>query len=394
MAGAFEKATDLEEKLTGAISAQLPPTPPGLGFPALRVTDLDIGLPHAHSHPPNLTPPNPVPVPLPSMGPVISIPFLSGAQSIFIEGAPAARCGDLGLGMVCGGFFPMFEVFLGSSSVWFEGARQGRMAVDITKHCIFTSPRPSDPPIGPMLGSTVKGATKTLIGGFPMPSLTALGVGLAFKGLFKGLGAVLNRLKARVVVAKFLATVSVHGDEAFQKALTNDLKRIARTKTGRKLLGELSHSGQKLEIHAPNSKAVAADFATYGDHCLALNPTDAHVKVVADPNGAHVADFGNGPERVSIAGPADGSGSRVTYNPDGWPSPTSPGTPSDVVLAHELNHANNNALGRGSGGLTDPDPTWNDKWANREEAQTVGVENSYRDERGGVPQRDDYSVLP
>ena len=39
-------------------------------FPAVRVTDMDVGLPHAHMHPPNLTPPNPVPVPLPSTGPV------------------------------------------------------------------------------------------------------------------------------------------------------------------------------------------------------------------------------------------------------------------------------------------------------------------------------------
>jgi hypothetical protein len=65
-------------------------------------------MPHAHNHPPNLTPPNPVPVPVPGTGPVIAIPYVSGAVSTFIEGRPAARCGDMGLSLLCGGFFPMF----------------------------------------------------------------------------------------------------------------------------------------------------------------------------------------------------------------------------------------------------------------------------------------------
>ena len=106
-------------------------------LPAIRITDMDIGLPHAHSHPPNLVPPAP-PVPLPSTGPVIPIPMLSGANTVLINGMPAARCGDMGLGIWCGGYFPMYEVFLGSSNVWLEGCRAGRIGVDITKHCIFT----------------------------------------------------------------------------------------------------------------------------------------------------------------------------------------------------------------------------------------------------------------
>ncbi len=136
---------------------------------------------------PNLIPPAP-PVPLPSTGPIIPIPILSGASRTLINGMPAARCGDMGLGIWCGGYFPMYEVFLGSSSVWIEGARAGRLAVDITKHCIFTSPKPSDPPIGPMVGVTIAASGNVLIGGVPMPSLLSLALAAALKALMKGLG--------------------------------------------------------------------------------------------------------------------------------------------------------------------------------------------------------------
>ena len=63
----------------------------------------------------------------------------------------------MGMGVFCGGFFPLFEIFLGSSSVWLEGARAARVGTDITKHCIFSNPKSiaksSDLPIGPSLGT-------------------------------------------------------------------------------------------------------------------------------------------------------------------------------------------------------------------------------------------------
>jgi len=181
-------------------------------FPALRILDLDIGLPHAHGHPPNLSPPNPVPVPLPSTGPVIPIPLLSGANKTLINGMPAARCGDMGLAIWCGGWVPMFEVFLGSANVWIEGCRADRTLVDITNHCIF-SMRPGDPPIGLFVGSTITGSANVAIGGVPLPSMLSLGMGAAFRGLGalakKGASA-FSRLASRAGgrVGNFLSSVS------------------------------------------------------------------------------------------------------------------------------------------------------------------------------------------
>lgn len=179
----FAFLTSIEQMISTMLS--IIPFP---AFPAVRITDMDIGLPHAHSHPPNLTPPNPVPIMLPSTGPLIPIPLFSGASQTLINNMPAARCGDMGLGIWCGGYFPMYEVFLGSSNVWIEGARAARIAIDITKHCIFTVPRPSDPPLGPMIGTTITSSMNVLIGGIPMPSLLGLAMGAAFKGMGKLLG--------------------------------------------------------------------------------------------------------------------------------------------------------------------------------------------------------------
>jgi uncharacterized Zn-binding protein involved in type VI secretion len=172
-------------------------------MPAIRVGDMDVGIPHAHLHPPNYAPPAiPTPIPLPSTGPIVPIPYLSGASKTLINGMPAARCGDLGLGIWCGGYFPMYEVFLGSSNVWIEGSRAGRVGVDITKHCILSSPGPSDKPLGAMFGATINCSNNVMIGGIPMPSLTSMAIAQMFKvafGLGKSLLAkVLKKERVRV----------------------------------------------------------------------------------------------------------------------------------------------------------------------------------------------------
>jgi len=178
----FSFLTGIEQMISTMLSVI-----PFPAFPAMRILDMDVGLPHGHSHPPNLVPPAPL-VPLPSTGPIIPIPLFSGASKTLINGMPAARCGDMGLGIWCGGYFPMYEIFLGSSNVWIEGARAARVAIDITKHCMFTTPKPQDLPIGPMVGMTVSSSMNVLIGGVPMPSLLSLGLGAALRGLGSLLG--------------------------------------------------------------------------------------------------------------------------------------------------------------------------------------------------------------
>ncbi|MBN1608627.1 MAG: hypothetical protein JW940_18505, partial [Polyangiaceae bacterium] len=52
------------------------------GMPAATLSMPHLGPPHAHAHPPSLTPPNPVPVPLPSIGTVM----VAGCVSVLIGG--------------------------------------------------------------------------------------------------------------------------------------------------------------------------------------------------------------------------------------------------------------------------------------------------------------------
>lgn len=253
--------------------------------------------------------------------------------------------------------------------------------------------------MGPMVGTTISGAGTVFVGGIPMPSLMSMALGALFKGLFKGLGAVFNRIRARVTVWRFLRNGAIHGDDAFRRAAMNDLLMIARTRTGRELLNDISRSGQRVELFQHTHPSVAADFARSGDHCAAVNWQDSLVRTTPDPAGSHIVNQWDGhgwqPQGpANITGHGPGTGSNIAYNPSSFPSAAHPGSPSDVVLAHELNHARNNALGNNRQILTDADPAWNSAWTNREEAATVGVENSYRAERGGVPQRTDYSALP
>lgn len=262
----FALLTSIEQMISTMLSVI-----PFPAIPALRILDFDVGLPHAHNHPPNLTPPNPVPVPLPSTGPVIPIPILSGASRTLINGMPAARCGDMGLGVWCGGYFPMYEVFLGSSNVWIEGSRASRLAVDITKHCIFTTPKPSDPPIGPMIGFTINSSTNVLIGGVPMPSLLSLALGGAFKGLFRGLGRLVSWVRNARNASRFSRAMSAPGDtvvENISRLRGRPSGFFPPTPTGRafNFLRNLPRNGSRIEIpDGINAGELAALTRATGD---------------------------------------------------------------------------------------------------------------------------------
>lgn len=209
------------------------------GMPVATLGDTHIGTPHAHAHPPSLIPPGP-PVPLPSVGPVMA----AGCVSVVVKGLPVARASDVGIAVTCGSFFPIFEIYTGSSNTFVGGSRAAR-ATGLTRHCNPASAmgrmgaalgsmgaaagllnvaqltqaggNPAlaaamqsaqvaadsaalamsmmigkDPAIGPGIGAMVSTHADVLIGGFPMPdAMELMGPMLklankALKGLRKG----------------------------------------------------------------------------------------------------------------------------------------------------------------------------------------------------------------
>jgi uncharacterized Zn-binding protein involved in type VI secretion len=384
--------TKLEQTISIPLSAI-----PFPALPAIRILDVAYGLPHAHNHPPNLDPPGP-PVPLPSVGPVLPIPFVSGASTVLINGMPAGRCGDLGVGIWCGGFFPLYEIFLGSSSVWIEGMRAARLGVDITKHCTFTSPKPNDPPMGPMIGTTLTASSNVVIGGIPMPSLTMMAIAGATKLLFKGLGKVVKGLQDWAKAARAAQIAEADAARAAQiaervaqlerdgaivlkgtpeevAAMREDLQKIASTQAGRDLLDHIAEN-------------------------KVLNNTKVEIEVL--PESDYYENRGPGPHaEAEVKGLPVGTpvNSTVRYGPGadypvgaGKPDAMFPqkATPSDAALYHELAHADNFGGGTNLRHLPSSDTAFA---PHREEEVVINSENRYRRERG-LTLRQRYAHLP
>jgi uncharacterized Zn-binding protein involved in type VI secretion len=156
-------------------------------MPAATLLSLYIGLPHAHLHPPSACP---VPVPLPSLGPVL----LGTCVQVLINYLPAARAGDIGWAPTCGGFAPWFEIKTGSSNVFIGGSRAARMT-DICMACFpATNPRA-------MVAGKIMSRVGSLAG--------MLGKGLEVAGFVAGgLG-----------VAADIAEAAVEDDKAMKSAL-------------------------------------------------------------------------------------------------------------------------------------------------------------------------------
>ena len=437
----FELLTSVEELLSMPLSVI-----PFPAFPALRIMDMDVGLPHAHMHPPNLTPPNPVPVPLPSTGPVIPIPFLSGASKTLINNMPAARCGDMGLGIWCGGYFPMYEVFLGSSNVWIEGARAARMAVDITKHCIFSSPRPNDPPLGPMIGTTIQGSPNVSIGGVPMPSLLNLAMGAAVKGLFAGVGKLARKFRADKIAKeagensirafsrskttafwKTLAMHPIYGLKIVGRSYrmlgrmflnlfrrrnfgTLMLKSFDEYVEGQRIInglfgtGALRFSGRADAAFIKGTMDDLSKIASTSEgkkllYDLFDNKLRRNSQVTLEPAAGHPSyprphyqPYGNSAYDFVNNKPGTPSSGRVAYNP-GKMGRNVKQSPSDATLFHELEHANTSGRGEDMADVKLSDPAENARWSNLEEQNTIARENKYRTERG-LPHRDGHDDLP
>jgi uncharacterized protein involved in type VI secretion and phage assembly len=146
-------------------------------------------------------------------------------------------------------------------------------------------------------------------------------------------------------------------DPAYASAVIADLSTMDNTKTGKALLDSLDASGKSVTVRP-------------------LVPAPKPSNAFATPTNGTAAANGTG------------SDSTVDYNPGDWPDPTTrTKPPGDVILFHELTHADHNAKGTNASSTTRTDNFTND-----EEFNTIGPENKYRDERGH-PRRNDHTDL-
>jgi type VI secretion system secreted protein VgrG len=145
---------------------------------------------------------------------------------------------------------------------------------------------------------------------------------------------------------QFNRGVRVDGtNQEYAAQVLGELAMINTTPTGSAMLSNLDASGRQTTIGPFPPTTPPNAFAT---------PT----------NGTNAAN-------------GTGSDSTVQYNPGDWPSPayrTNP--PGDVILFHELTHAEHNAAGTNASGTPRTDGFTND-----EEFNTIGPENQYRGER-------------
>jgi uncharacterized protein involved in type VI secretion and phage assembly len=150
--------------------------------------------------------------------------------------------------------------------------------------------------------------------------------------------------------------IKVAGDAAYQDTVVQQLALMNDTKTGNALITDYDSTGKTMTIRP-------------------LVPAPNPPNAFASP--ANVTNAGNG----------TGTDSTVDYNPSQWPNPVNaPNAPGDVILFHEMTHAQHNAHG-----TRDMTPRA-DNFDNNEEFNTIGPENAYRDERG-VPRRADHHSL-
>ncbi|MCB1812411.1 MAG: type VI secretion system tip protein VgrG [Candidatus Competibacteraceae bacterium] len=152
-------------------------------------------------------------------------------------------------------------------------------------------------------------------------------------------------------------------DPNFQRDTLNDIAIIGTTTQGQQTLNNINSSGRNVTI---NERPPAAPGTSPNAGATAANPTNA-------ANGT-------------------GTDSTVTYNPNDWPAAAGvPGNnsnaPSDVILHHELTHADHHTNGTRDGTARA------DCFTTNEEFNTIGnpngPDNAYRDERG-VPRRTNH----
>lgn len=154
----------------------------------------------------------------------------------------------------------------------------------------------------------------------------------------------------------------IHGGPGYQAEVLADLSKIASTDIGRKKLARLDSSGRTVHI-MPAERGNDGKVST---------------------------DKGEDAMPVSLGGTGKGADSLLTYtpvhHPPGSKRDTKTDMESDVVLFHELVHAEHNAYGE-----SNPTPR-GDKYHNEEELRTITQdENVYRRQRG-KPDRPDHEA--
>jgi hypothetical protein len=163
-------------------------------------------------------------------------------------------------------------------------------------------------------------------------------------------------IKARRTVKKLLddevIKIADNGDAAFREWVEKDLRQIASSDTGRKVLGDIAGSGKQIIIEPLDSLKVPAAEQAMGPHALKMEPARAY-------NGK-------------------GTGTKLRLNPD---YPFTRDMPSDRALVHELGHSRNNALGQNKGMQRPPPDFDQHRWGNLEEFDNIkNVDNAYANE--------------
>ncbi|HEX7315420.1 MAG TPA: type III secretion system effector protein [Pyrinomonadaceae bacterium] len=175
----------------------------------------------------------------------------------------------------------------------------------------------------------------------PSPQALCPVAGAAFGPL--GLGALVAGAAAVYGAKKLLAKVTpktetyakgvkIKGSPAFIKDTKASLDRLKATPTGKSLLTSLGNTGKTTTI---------TEFGKNNGTCRPLSPADA--------------------VRTASGKAGKGSDSIVQFNPKFKPG----GLPNEVVLGHELIHAQHNATGTRETGLT--------KGVKNEELRTSGL---------------------
>jgi len=444
-------AMELEQQLSMVV-AEIP----WGGFAAMRVNDIAIGAPHPHIPVGPLPPLGPVFrfLPLPQPGLVLDMGFLSGAETVFIGGRKAARCGDMGVCLnFCLGFLPFFEIFFGSATVWVEGARAARQ-LDPTDHCNLC-----DPPVGMLkFGLSVgPGEGTVLIGGVPLPSLLDFAFGKLAEAILGGVVRAarnaLRRFRAARALRRLPLTSGLDGQipgpsrnitpgtgQPTRRIEVGGCEFIIRGAEGYDLDEFEAFVRRNLDIiNEAEPNFLPRLQATEGE--IFIQPGNTHSAGGSPPGsngGRHALDadwgqyirqsgtpkfdwadaadathaFGDVPIRVEVdangrpltAGPP--ADSVVTVDPHAE-HPTL--SPADTALRHELGHSLHQTSGTsmtnvvpikkgpdGANLLEDghvvPDIDWAKKWASLEEFATVGEENAYRQARNIGWLRPDYTT--